>query len=296
MQRLEISWSGIRDWSAAFPFTEGTAKHTVVRLLVIDENAAIHAVRYRDLVAEGYEVELARSENQGLEKLAGRAPDAVVIAARLGDVEVLEVCRRVRKLDLRTPVLVIDASESVQERVAALDAGADDYLSHPVDRRELSARLKALLRRALDSWPEPEPLSVANVSLDPVRRGIAAGREFAELTRIEYGLMELFLNNPERLLPYGEICGVVWPGRSEALTNLRVYVGYLRGKLAHVGGDLVIEATSGRGYVMRGARTSSGGSTQCDVRSDTGAESPRTALAAGLRMAKGPGDRRRSEI
>jgi two-component system response regulator MprA len=253
-----------------------------VRLVVIDENAAIHDLLYRDLAAEGCEVEVAQSGNQGLEELARRVPDAVIITAQLHDVAVLDICRRIRNLDVRMPVLIIGERDVMQERIGALDAGADDFLPRPVDRRELSARLKALLRRTQGSWPDPVPLSVANVSLDPVYRGIAVGRLFAELTQTEYGLMELFLTNPNSLLPYGQIYAAIWPDRSEALTTLRVYVGYLRGKLAEVGGDLLIEAITGRGYVMREVQGWSGGSTQRDIRSGGRSLCPRASLARGI--------------
>ena len=249
-----------------------------MRLLAIDEDAAIHDLLYRRLTAEGFDVEIAPSGNQGLDALARQTPDALVIAAELRDVAALDVCRRVRNLDLRIPVLIIASSDIAQERISGLDAGADDCLPRPVDARELSARLKALLRRTQRSWPAPEPLSVANVSLDPVHRGIAAGRRFAELTQTEYGLMELFLRNPGSLLVYGRIYQAVWPDRSEALTTLRVYVGYLRGKLAEIGGDLLIDAVNGRGYVMREAQGPSGGSTQRDICPGGDPRCPRASL------------------
>jgi len=163
----------------------------------------------------------------------------------------LEVCRRLRLLGNRVPILMLTAREAVSDRVAGLDAGADDYLVKPFDVEELKARLRALLRR---TGPESdgEELSFAEVRLDAERHGAAVGEQFAELTRTEYQLLELLLRNPRRVLPHSVIYDRVWGYDFGAASNaLRVYVGYLRRKLQQAGARPLIHTVRGVGYVLR---------------------------------------------
>ena len=151
----------------------------------------------RALELEGYEVELAADGGEALDRLASETrgePDAVVLDVLMPGVDGLEVCRRLRRRRHRLPVLMLTARAEVENRVAGLDAGADDYLVKPFALEELLARLRALLRRTADG--AGEALRFADLELDPATREVRRGGEPIELTRTEFSLLELFLRNP----------------------------------------------------------------------------------------------------
>ena len=222
-----------------------------MRVLVVDDDRAVREALRRALTLAGYELRVAEDGAQAIELVAHEIPDAVVLDIAMPGIDGLEVCRRVRLLGNRVPILMLTAREAVSDRVAGLDAGADDYLVKPFDVDELKARLRALLRR---SGPEGdgEELSFAELRLDSARHGAAVGEEFAELTRTEYQLLELLLRNPRRVLPHSLIYDRVWGYDFGAASNaLRVYVGYLRRKLQQAGARPLIHTVRGVGYVLR---------------------------------------------
>jgi two-component system response regulator MprA len=222
-----------------------------MRVLVVDDDRAVREALRRALTLAGYEVRVAESGAEAIELVVQAVPDAVVLDIAMPGMDGLEVCRRLRLLGNRVPILMLTAREAVSDRVAGLDAGADDYLVKPFDVEELKARLRALLRR---TGPESdgEELSFAEVRLDAERHGAAVGEQFAELTRTEYQLLELLLRNPRRVLPHSLIYDRVWGYDFGAASNaLRVYVGYLRRKLQQAGARPLIHTVRGVGYVLR---------------------------------------------
>jgi two-component system response regulator MprA len=222
-----------------------------MRVLVVDDDRAVREALRRALTLAGYEVRVAESGAEAIELVVQAVPDAVVLDVAMPGMDGLEVCRRLRLLGNRVPILMLTAREAVSDRVAGLDAGADDYLVKPFDVEELKARLRALLRR---TGPESdgEELSFAEVRLDAERHGAAVGEQFAELTRTEYQLLELLLRNPRRVLPHSLIYDRVWGYDFGAASNaLRVYVGYLRRKLQQAGARPLIHTVRGVGYVLR---------------------------------------------
>ena len=222
-----------------------------MRVLVVDDDRAVREALRRALTLAGYEVRVAESGAEAIELVVQAVPDAVVLDIAMPGMDGLEVCRRLRLLGNRVPILMLTAREAVSDRVAGLDAGADDYLVNPFDVEELKARLRALLRR---TGPESdgEELSFAEVRLDAERHGAAVGEQFAELTRTEYQLLELLLRNPRRVLPHSVIYDRVWGYDFGAASNaLRVYVGYLRRKLQQAGARPLIHTVRGVGYVLR---------------------------------------------
>jgi two-component system response regulator MprA len=222
-----------------------------MRVLVVDDDRAVREALRRALTLAGYELRVAEDGAQAIELVAQEIPDAVVLDIAMPGIDGLEVCRRLRLLGNRVPILMLTAREAVSDRVAGLDAGADDYLVKPFDVDELKARLRALLRR---SGPEGdgEELSFAELRLDSARHGAAVGEHFAELTRTEYQLLELLLRNPRRVLPHSLIYDRVWGYDFGAASNaLRVYVGYLRRKLQQAGARPLIHTVRGVGYVLR---------------------------------------------
>ena len=162
-------------------------------------------------------------------------PDAVVLDVGLPGIDGLEVCRRVRLLGNRVPILILTARDAVADRIDGLDVGADDYMVKPFDVGELKARLRALLRRASPDG-DPDELSFAEVRLDAARHGAQVGENFVELTRTEYQLLELLMLNPRRVLSHSLIYDRVWGYDFGPASNaMRVYVGYLRRKLEERG-------------------------------------------------------------
>jgi two-component system response regulator MprA len=180
------------------------------------------------------------------------APDAIILDLQLPDVDGVEICRRVRATGDMTPVLMVTARDAVDDRVAGLDAGADDYLVKPFDLAELFARLRALLRRRGPLEGEGDILRFEDLSLDLSTRDAKRGdREFT-LTRVEFDLLELFLRHPRQVLTRELILDRVWGYDFDTGTNsLAVYVGYLRRKLEEEGEPRLLQTVRGVGYVLK---------------------------------------------
>ncbi len=218
---------------------------------MVDDDRALREALRRTLTLGGYEVQSAEDGAEALELVATAVPDAVVLDIGMPGMDGLEVCRRLRLLGNRVPILMLTAREAISDRVNGLDAGADDYLVKPFDVNELKARLRALLRRA-GSEGSPGSLSFAEVRLDSARHGAAVGESFTELTRTEYQLLEILMRNPRRVLTHSVIYDRVWGYDFGAASNsLRVYVGYLRRKLKNLGARQLIHTVRGVGYVLR---------------------------------------------
>jgi two-component system response regulator MprA len=222
-----------------------------VRLLVVEDDRAVRDALRRALTLGGYEVEVAEDGEQALELVARALPDAVVLDVAMPGIDGLAVCRRLRRLGNRVPVLMLTARDAVADRIDGLDVGADDYMVKPFDVEELKARLRALLRRAGPDG-DPDSLYFAEVRLDSARHGAQVGENFTELTRTEYQLLELLMLNPRRVLPHSLIYDRVWGYDFGPASNaIRVYVGYLRRKLEGAGARQLIHTVRGVGYVLR---------------------------------------------
>jgi len=222
-----------------------------VRILVVDDDRAVREALRRALSLAGYEIQLAEDGEQALERIVQAIPDAVVLDVGLGGIDGLEVCRRLRRLGSRVPILILTARDQVADRIDGLDVGADDYMVKPFDVGELKARLRALLRRA-NPEADTGALSFGGVQLDPSRHGAQVGESFVELTRTEYQLLELLLLNPRQVLSHSLIYDRVWGYDFGPTSNaLRVYVGYLRRKLEDAGARSLIHTVRGVGYALR---------------------------------------------
>ncbi|TMK98980.1 MAG: response regulator transcription factor [Actinobacteria bacterium] len=223
-----------------------------MRLLVVDDDRAVRDALRRALTLAGHEVKCAEGGAEAIELVAEELPDAVVLDVGMPEIDGLEVCRRLRLLGNRVPILMLTARVEVSDRIAGLDAGADDYLVKPFDVEELKARLRALLRRSQDDEEDPDELSFAELALDRARHGAAVGDEFVELTRTEFQLLELLMRNPRRVLTHSVIYDRVWGYDFGPASNaLRVYIGYLRRKLESLGAPSLIHTVRGVGYVLR---------------------------------------------
>jgi two-component system response regulator MprA len=223
-----------------------------MKILVVDDERAVRESLRRALELEGYHVQMAGDGAEAIAQLATDQPDAVVLDVLMPGVDGLEVCRHVRRSGSTLPVLMLTARDSVGDRVAGLDAGADDYVVKPFALEELLARVRALLRRAA---PGPdESLSFADVELSPSRREVTRDGESIELTRTEFNLLELFLRNPRQVLTRSVIFERVWGyDFGFASNSLDVYIGYLRRKTEAGGKPRLIQTVRGVGYALREA-------------------------------------------
>src|ERR1700751_5104515 len=222
-----------------------------MRILVVDDDRAVRDALRRVLALASYDVDCAADCDEALEQLSRVAPDAVGLDIGMPGFDGLDECRRLRENGNRVPILLLTARVEVADRVAGLDAGADDYLVKPFDIEERKARLRALMRRAEPNG-EREELQFAELRLDRARHGAVVGDAFAELTRTEYQLLELLMRNPRRVLTHSQIYDRVWGYDFGAASNaLRVYIGYLRRKLQESGARELIHTVRGVGYVLR---------------------------------------------
>jgi len=222
-----------------------------MRILVVDDEPAVRASLERALRLEGYDVDVAADGREALARIANGTPDAIVLDVVMPHVDGLEVCRRLRSLGDRTPVLVLTARDAVTDRVAGLDAGADDYLVKPFALEELLARVRALLRRTAPDGGRGV-LRFADLTLDESTYEVHRGKRRLDLTKTEFLLLELFLRNPRQVLTRSLIFERVWGyDFGPASNSLEVYVGYLRRKTEAGGEPRLIHTVRGVGYALR---------------------------------------------
>jgi two-component system, OmpR family, response regulator MprA len=222
-----------------------------MKILVVDDERAVRESLRRALELEGYEIELAGDGREALARLESAGePDAVILDVLMPGLDGLEVCRRLRRTGSRLPVLMLTARDEVENRVAGLDAGADDYVPKPFALEELLARVRALLRRTTTG--SGEVLRFADLELDPRTREVRRGGDQVELTRTEFALLELFMLNPRQVLTRSVIFERVWGyDFGFASNSLDVYVGYLRRKTEAGGKPRLIQTVRGVGYALR---------------------------------------------
>jgi two-component system response regulator MprA len=223
-----------------------------VRIMVVDDELAVRESLRRALSLEGYEVELA---SDGLEALAllaqngDREPDVLIVDVMMPQLDGLTVVRRLRANERTIPVLMLTARDQVSDRVAGLDAGADDYLVKPFALEELFARVRALLRRVPNTH---HVLRFGDLELDPTTREVVRDGEPIQLTRTEFALLELFMLNPRQVLTRSTIFERVWGyDFAYASNSLDVYIGYLRRKTELGGRPRLIQTVRGVGYALR---------------------------------------------
>ncbi|MGD0167138.1 MAG: response regulator transcription factor [Gaiellaceae bacterium] len=223
-----------------------------MKILVVDDEQPLRDALERALKIERYDVETAESGVLALERMKSgdHDIDAIVLDVLMPGVDGLEVCRRMRAAGDKTPVLMLTARVEVEDRVAGLDAGADDYVTKPFDLEELLARLRALLRRA--GSQSGQILRFADLVLDPSAHEVHRAGRLIEVTRTEFLLLELFLLNPRQVLSRSIIFERVWGYDFGPSSNsLEVYIGYLRRKTEAGGEPRLIHTVRGVGYILR---------------------------------------------
>ncbi|MEX1158944.1 MAG: response regulator transcription factor [Thermomicrobiales bacterium] len=232
----------------------GTLNRQARILVVEDERSILSAIR-RGMAFEGYTVDVAETGAQALDSVRDRLPDLIILDIMLPGIDGIEVCRRIRAAGEDVPILMLTARDEIQDRVAGLDAGADDYLIKPFAFEELLARVRALLRRLErheDERLAGETLQFDELTLDTNTRYAHRGERRIELTTREFDLLMIFMRHPNQVLPREMIMERVWgydfPGESNVL---EVYVKNLRRLLEAGGEPRILQTVRGAGYVLR---------------------------------------------
>ncbi|MBN1249067.1 MAG: response regulator transcription factor [Anaerolineae bacterium] len=222
-------------------------------VLVVDDDQRLLKMLRRTLSYEGFQVTTATDGQEALDSIYEDRPDIVVLDWMMPELDGVEVLKALRDQGDDTPVLMLTARDAVQYRVEGLERGADDYLIKPFESIELVARVRALLRRA-GTGDERQPLTFADLSLNPLTREVKrASREF-DLTPTEFDLLQLFMQHPNQVLERGQILSQVWGYNFVGDDNIiEVYVGYLRKKMEADGEPRLIQTVRGIGYVLREA-------------------------------------------
>ncbi|WP_328476679.1 response regulator transcription factor [Actinoplanes sp. NBC_00393] len=223
-----------------------------MRILVVEDDAAVRDSLARTLRFEGYQVHTAGDGQQALDAVRTGEPDALILDVSMPRMDGLTACRQLRADGVVLPVLMLTARDSVGDRVAGLDAGADDYLVKPFALQELLARVRALLRRAALAAPAADLLTFADVRLDPDTREVWRGERSLRLTRTEFAILEAFLRHPRQVLSRALLFEQVWGyDFGEQSNSLHVYLGYLRRKLEAEGETRLLHTVRGVGFVLR---------------------------------------------
>ena len=222
-----------------------------MRILVAEDEARLAELLEQSLSEAGWDVDVyadGRSAYAAALGDGGAAYDVLLLDWMLPQMDGISVCRRLRELGVRTPVLMLTARTTVPDRVAGLDAGADDYLVKPFDLDELLARLRALHRRAA-AEQEQEPLQVGDLVLDPLSRRTTRGGEDIELSAREFDILELLMRRAGRLVTRYTILDEVWDGDTDIRSNvIDVHVASLRAKIDRPFGTNTITTLRGSGY------------------------------------------------
>ncbi len=222
-------------------------------ILVVEDEQRLARLVKRVLEEEGHVVDLAADGVEGLALGTAEGFDAIVLDVLLPGINGFEVCRRIRKEGAQTPVLMLTARSSVEDRVAGLDAGADDYLTKPFAFEELLARIRALTRRA-PAITSGSQLTVADLTMDLVRHEVRRGRRVVTLTGKEYALLEYLLRHPNQVLTRAQILDHVWGYDSDPGSSVvEIYVHYLRNKIDKSEKQPLLQTVRGVGYTLRTA-------------------------------------------
>jgi len=221
-----------------------------VSLLVIEDERKIREFLRTGLQEEGYSVEVAADGEEGLELASGNGYDLIILDLLLPRRDGVEVCRALRAQGIATPVLMLTARDTIPDRVAGLDVGADDYLTKPFALEELLARIRALLRR--EPVVRPTVLQVADLSLDPATHAVTRGDRTVDLTTREYQVLYLFMRHPGQILTRRVIEERVWGYDTTVESNVvDAYIRLLRRKIDHGQSAKLLHTVRGTGYVLR---------------------------------------------
>jgi two-component system response regulator MprA len=225
---------------------------TAHRLLVAEDDRAVRESLSRALELEGYSVTAVGNGAEAIDVVASARPDVVVLDVSMPIVDGLTVCKVLRADGNRLPILMLTARTETRDRVAGLDAGADDYLPKPFELDELLARLRALLRRTQLDDADDDAVQLADLRLDPAARRAWRGERELDLSKTEFDLLELLVRNQGVVLDHSTIYDRIWHyDFGPDSKNLAVYIGYLRRKTEAEGEPRLIQTVRGVGYSAR---------------------------------------------
>lgn len=220
-----------------------------MRVLLVEDDVRLACFVARGLREQAYAVDLAEDGEAALYQVSINDYDVIVLDVMIPKVDGLEVCRMLRELNVRTPVLMLTARDAIEDRIAGLDIGADDYLTKPFAFGELLARLRALLRRRGEL--HPVMLTVADLVVDTRGQLVSRGGRQVSLTTKEYALLEFLVRNAGRVVGRAEIAEHVWDETYDPFTNLiEVYINRLRRKVDGACEPALIHTRRGAGYIV----------------------------------------------
>ncbi|MCG3211328.1 MAG: Response regulator MprA [Anaerolineae bacterium] len=221
------------------------------KILLVEDEPQISSFIGRGLEHEGYTVIKAVDGETGLDLAFSELPDLIILDIMLPGLDGLTVCRQIRDAELQTPILMLTAKDAVPDRVAGLEAGADDYLVKPFAFEELLARVRALGRRRAPIESDA-PLHFADLTLNPTTRMAQRNERVIELTAKEYDLLELFMRHPNQVLTRDQIYDRIWGYDFGGESNIiEVYIRYLRSKLEAQNEPRLLHTVRGVGYALR---------------------------------------------
>ncbi len=221
-----------------------------MQILIVEDEEKIANLLRKGLLEEFYSVDIAKNGEEALVKFEINEYDLIILDLMIPKVSGEEVCRAIRKTNTSIPILILTAKDSVENKIEVLDAGADDYVTKPFSFAELSARIRALIRR--NKKADPVILSIDNLSLDPATKTVARGKANIALTAREYALLDYFMRNKNTLLTKTQILEHVWDYSYDGVSNIvETYVKYLRKKLRTSTKEKeLIHTRRGSGYIF----------------------------------------------
>jgi len=220
------------------------------KILIIEDDPSIGKLLRRALLLEGYEARLVKDGLEGIRAFHEETPDLIILDLMLPGIDGIEVCKRIRE-ESDTPILMLTARDTVEDRVLGLDSGADDYVVKPFDIDELLARVRAQLRRSEHLQPK-QILEFADLVMDTAARTVHRSDREIELTAREFDLLELFMRHPNQVISRTQIYDEIWDYDFGGESNIiEVYIRYLRTKLESGGEPRLIYTKRGAGYILR---------------------------------------------
>lgn len=221
-----------------------------MQILIVEDEEKIANLLRKGLLEERYTIDVARDGEEALYKFEINEYDLIILDLMIPKISGEEVCRTIRKTNTSLPILVLTAKDAVEDKVSSLDAGADDYVTKPFSFAELSARVRALIRR--NKKADPVVLTIDNLSLDPATKTAKRGAKQILLTAREYALLEYFMRNQDILLTKTQLLEHVWDYNYDGFSNIvETYVKYLRKKLRTSPKDKdLIHTRRGSGYMF----------------------------------------------
>lgn len=222
-----------------------------MQILVVEDEKKIAQILKKGLTEELYNVDIAHDGEEALEKIEINTYDFVILDLMIPKIDGLTVCKSIRKENTTIPILILTAKDDTLDKIAGLDAGADDYVTKPFSFAEISARIRALLRRG--NKADPVILTIADVSLDPATKIVTRNNQTISLTAREYALLEYLMRNKNRILTKTQILEHVWDFQYDGLSNIvEAYIKYLRKKLhSSPKAKELIHTQRGIGYIMK---------------------------------------------